>query len=89
MPACIFRLTEYYEICLLVYLTMQRHVYLLHTTDILYLLPMQPDLVCLGGVGGRYSLFTVFCHSQVLYIRELCSGYVGFVLYVVKDCVRL
>jgi hypothetical protein len=32
------------------------------------------------GVGGRFALFVVFCHSQVLYIRELCNSYVGFVL---------
>jgi len=61
---------------------MKRHVHLLYKADTLYLFPMQLDLLFFGGeVCGRYTLFTVFCHSQVLYIRELCSGYVGFVLY--------
>jgi hypothetical protein len=77
-PACVFGLTEYYEICLLVCLTKQGHVHLLYKAGTLYLFPMRPHLVFFWtGVVGR---FAVFCHSQVLYIWDLCNSYVGFVL---------
>jgi hypothetical protein len=58
-------------------------VHLLYKTGTLYLFPTQPDLVFFfcRGVVGRFTLFAVFCHSQVLYIRELCRSYVGFVLW--------
>jgi hypothetical protein len=88
MPACIFGLTEYYEICLLVYLTMQRHVHLLYETDILYLFPMKTDLVFFRGSGWEIYLiyrilsFTGFLHpGTVQWLRGLCI--------VVKDYVRL
>lgn len=82
-PARIFWLTEYYEICLLVYLTMKRHVHLFYKTGTLYLFPMQPDLVFLffGGWSGweiyliyRILSFTGSLHpGTVQWLRGLCT----------------
>jgi len=68
MPACIFGLTEYYEICLLLYLTMQRRVYLLYKTDILYLFPMQPDLLFFRGSGWEiYLIYRILSFAGSLH----------------------
>jgi len=67
---------------------MQRHVHLLYKTGTLYLFPMQPDLVFLGGSAWEIYLiyrilsFTDSLHpGTVQWLRWLCI--------VAKDYVRL